>query len=455
MAVMKATRTISGVAPVAVMTEPMGCPGHCVYCPTFPTTPRSYTVESPAVVRARHYGYEPRLQVSERLRVLQEMGHPTDKVELIIMGGTFLATPVLYQREFIQGCYEGLNGAGADSLAQAQAANEKAAHRCVGLCLETRPDYCGTEEIGRMLELGATRVELGVQTLDDDIYTLIKRGHSVAAVAQATRQLREAGFKVHYHWMPGLPGATPERDIAWFQQLFADARFRPDGLKLYPTLVVPGTELEQWYRRGEYQPYDDGTWIELLARLQSLIPKYVRVSRIMRDIPAKFIVAGCRYSNLGELVQQRMAQAGIECACIRCREYGHRLLKGREIGDPRLVRLDYEASGSREVFLSLEDERETLFGLLRLRLSGTGGDGLRALVRELHIYGPEVPLGRREEGAVQHRGLGARLLREAERIAREEFGAGELAILSGVGAREYYRNLGYRLGGHYMVRSLS
>ncbi|MCJ7743327.1 MAG: tRNA uridine(34) 5-carboxymethylaminomethyl modification radical SAM/GNAT enzyme Elp3 [Dehalococcoidales bacterium] len=469
----KSTRTISGVTPVAVMARPMGCPGQCVYCPTYAATPRSYTPESPAVLRARECDYEPKEQVRLRLKVLADMGHPTDKIELIVMGGTFLAGPVDYQYEFIKACYDALNGEDSATLEDAKQLNENASHRCVGLCLETRPDWCGPEQVARMLEFGATRVELGVQTLDDAIYELVRRGHGVEAVVRATQLLKEHGFKVHYHWMPGLPGSTPEKDLALSRQLFEDPRFRPDGLKIYPTMVVSGTELEKWFQAGRYQPYDNETMTNLVAEIKSIVPRYVRISRILRDIPPKFIVGGLKDSLRG-VVRERMKQAGTECHCIRCREYGHRLLTGGEIGEPLLIRMDYEASGGKEVLLSFEDERETLFGLLRLRVQSkpilpaeglgretNGPDGIGAIIRELHVYGPEVPLKQSalpvEGRAVQHKGFGRALVAEAERLAREEFQARQMVVLSGVGAREYYRtpiNRGYRSLGDYMVKSL-
>jgi len=477
------------VTPVAVMARPMGCPGQCIYCPTYAATPRSYTPESPAVLRARECDYEPGEQARLRLKVLADMGHPTDKIELIVMGGTFLAGPVDYQYEFIKACYDALNGEGSATLEDAKQLNENASHRCVGLCLETRPDWCGPEQVARMLEFGATRVELGVQTLDDAIYELVRRGHGVEAVVSATQLLKEHGFKVHYHWMPGLPGSTPEKDLALSKQLFEDPRFRPDGLKLYPTMVVSGTELEKWFQAGRYQPYDNETMTNLVAEIKSIVPKYVRISRILRDIPPKFIVGGLK-DSLRDVVRERMKQAGTECRCIRCREYGHRLLTGREIGEPLLIRMDYEASGGKEVLLSFEDKQETLFGLLRLRIQSkpiarlgretNGPDSIGAIIRELHVYGPEVPLkqqvpqarlpesrpacqssggtaGRRDgEQAIQHKGFGRALLAEAERLAREEFQARQMVVLSGVGAREYYRaDFGYRSLGDYMVKSLN
>jgi len=456
----KSTRTISGVTPVAVMTEPMQCPGQCIYCPTYLAAPQSYTPESPAVLRAIKCDFDARKQVELRLRILSEMGHPTDKIELIVMGGTFLAYPQEYQRQFIKDCFDALNGEESATLEEAKRLNETADHRCTGLCIETRPDWCGQEEIDRMLEFGTTRVELGVQILDDEIYRLVRRGHKVEDVVKATTLLKEHGFKVYYHWMPGLPGSTPEEDFELSLRLFNDDSFKPDGLKLYPTMVVEGTELEKWYQDGRYQPYGDETMINLICQIKSIVPKYVRISRVLRDIPAKFIVGGLK-DSLRDVAKQRMRQQAIECKCIRCREYGHRVQDGREIGEPRIVRMDYEASGGKEIFLSFEDENETLFGLLRMRIQskpvarlGVEISGNLALIRELHIYGPEVAISQRDPAAAQHKGLGRELLREAERIAGEEFQSPVMVVLSGIGAKEYYRESGYRSQADYMIKNL-
>ncbi|OGO33180.1 MAG: tRNA uridine(34) 5-carboxymethylaminomethyl modification radical SAM/GNAT enzyme Elp3 [Chloroflexi bacterium RBG_16_56_11] len=456
----KSTRTISGVTPLAVMARPVSCPGKCLYCPTYPDAPQSYTPESPAVIRARTCDYDARRQVELRLQVFEEMGHPTDKIELIIMGGTFLAQPEDYQHRFVRDCYDGLNGTDSPTLEAAKKYNETARHRCTGLCIETRPDWCGQAEIQRMFEFGATRVELGVQTLDDDIFRLVGRGHGVAEVARATALLREHGFKVYYHWMPGLPGSTPEKDLEMSRRLFEDTRFRPDGLKLYPTMVVAGTGLESWYREGRYVPYDDDIMVKLIIGIKSIVPEYVRISRVLRDIPSKFIVAGLK-DSLRDVVRDRMKRDGVECRCTRCREYGHRVRDGRKTGAPRLVRRDYDASGGTEVFLSFEDDGGTLFGLLRLRLQPGPVPALRhldngksAVIRELHVFGPEVPLSEKRSEAAQHKGLGKALLLEAERIARDEFRSGRMFVLSGTGAREYYRESGYTLQGDYMVKEL-
>ncbi len=453
----KISRTISGVTPVAVMGRPVGCPGKCVYCPDYPDAPKSYTPESPAVLRARECDYEPRRQVEVRLRTLSNMGHPADKVELIVMGGTFLAYPKEYQYHFIKACYDGLNGKESSNLEEAKAINETADRRCVGLCIETRPDWCLEEEVVAMLGFGTTRVELGVQTLDDDIYRLVKRGHTVTEVVRATRLLKEHGLKVYYHWMPGLPGSTSGHDFELSQKLFSDDNFRPDGIKLYPTLVIAGTELESWYQSGRYQTYHMDEMVKLMIDIKTLVPGYVRIPRVMRDIPNKFIVAGCKDLALRNTVKKKMEELRIQCSCVRCREYGHRLRDGWKVGEPQLKRQDYEASGGKEIFLSFEDDGGTLFGLLRLRVGGLveDNDDL-AMVRELHVFGSEVPLGEQHPGAAQHRGLGSELLRQAQRIAQDEFKARKIAVISGVGARDYFRSeCGFELEGNYMVKELA
>ncbi len=456
----KYARTISGVTPLAVMTRPAGCPGTCIFCPTYTDAPQSYTPESPAVIRARAKDYDARVQVEFRLGTFEKMGHATDKVELIIMGGTFLAQDEEYQYRFIKECYDGLNGCESPSLAEARSLNETAVHRCTGLCIETRPDHCGDADISRMLEFGTTRVELGVQVLDDDIFKLVRRGHGIAEVAEATRRLRQSGMKVYHHWMPGLPGSTPEHDLAMTVHLFEDERFRPDGLKLYPTMVVEHTELERWWREGLYKPYNNGTMMGLIADIKTIVPEYVRISRVLRDIPSRYIVAGLK-DSLRDIIRELMARDGRECRCIRCREYGHRARAGRKIGEPHMSRLDYAASGGQEIFLSFVDDDNTLFGLLRLRIQngpvpafGDASPKPAALVRELHVFGSQVPISERRDEAAQHHGYGKALLKEAERIAGAEFGADRLLVLSGTGAREYYRDYGYRLENEYMVKDL-
>ena len=316
------------------MAQPTGCPNNCIYCPTYSDAPKSYTSESPAVIRAKYCNYEVKGQVEKRLKTFSEMGHPADKVELIVMGGTFLACPEEYQYQLIKDCYDGLNGCISRDLDNAKEINETAVHRCVGLCIETRPDWCQEDQIKRMLDFGTTRVELGVQTLDDRIYEIVNRGHTIDHVVQATKLLKEAGIKVYYHWMPGLPGSNLEHDLELSRMLFEDQRFRPDGLKLYPTLVIANTELLNWYEDGRYQPYTRDETVELLARIKSVVPEYVRIPRVMRDIPAQFIVAGCKDLSLRSSIRQKMLEMGTTCKCIRCREYGHRLRDGWKTGTP-------------------------------------------------------------------------------------------------------------------------
>jgi elongator complex protein 3 len=446
----KISRTISGVTPVAVMAKPFACPGRCVYCPSSPDAPKSYTIESPAVLRARKCNFEPAQQVKLRLHTLAEMGHALDKIELIIMGGTFLAYPREYQYQFIKDCYDALNGIFSNSLEEAKKLNEDAQYRCVGLCIETRPDFCGQEEIERMIDFGTTRVEIGAQTLDNEIHRITRRGHEVAEIISATRLLRDHGLKVYYHWMPGLPGSTPAHDLEMSRELFSNEYFRPDGLKLYPTLVVKNSELENWYKDGRYKPYNDEEMIALLIEIKKLVPKYVRIPRLMRDIPVQFIIAGCKDLALRGTIKKLMDEQGVHCNCIRCREYGHRLRDGWTISQPYLTRLDYETYGGREIFLSYEDQNETLFGLLRLRITSTN----LAFIRELHVFGSEVPLGKQDAQSAQHHGLGESLLVEAERIVTKEYHSEKICILSGVGVRSYYRTFGYEMDGAYMIKHL-
>ncbi|MEW6035675.1 MAG: tRNA uridine(34) 5-carboxymethylaminomethyl modification radical SAM/GNAT enzyme Elp3 [Candidatus Micrarchaeota archaeon] len=443
----KPSRTLSGVTPVAVMIRPQNsCRWGCAYCPFTGLAAKSYTGFEPAALRGRQYGFDPSLQASSRVRQFEGGGHPADKCEVIVMGGTFLETEPAYKRDFIKGIYDGLNGFRSASLGEAIAANERApTHRAVGLTIETRPDVC-VGHIGEMLSYGATRVELGVQHPDDEIYRLINRGHLVKDVVESTRALKDAAFKVLYHIMPGLPGSGKEKDVSSVRRIFEDGRFRPDMLKIYPTLVMKGTALHSMMERGEYSPYSAEEAADVISEFYRHIPGYVRVMRIQRDIPAGRIESGVKKSNLRELVDAKIKEKGIRPMEIRSREIG---LRGGAKGGLEMRTLEYGASGGKELFLSFEDEEDLIAGFLRLRLPGVAGT--RAFVRELHVYGSEVPLD--GEGKVQHRGLGTRLLAEAERLAGEE-GMKELAIISGVGVREYYRKRGYSLKGPYMCRGL-
>jgi elongator complex protein 3 len=462
--VRKPTRTLSGVAVVAAMTSPAPCPhGVCVPCPGGVgrrdgcPTPQSYTGREPAALRAIQQDYDPYRQVRVRLRQLEEIGHPLDKVDLIIMGGTITSRPLGYQYWFVKRCLEAMNdypgpvGVSIDSEVQrprssflkVAKANESSRVRNVGTTFETRPDWCSPSSIRNMLFLGGTKVELGVQSTDDELLAEMRRGHTVSDSIEANRALREAGFKVGFHMMPGLPGSDLKRDLASFQDLFEQDSFRPDYLKIYPALVVEGTELCDLYRRGEYNPLEDEEAAELISRVKELIPPYTRLQRVQRDIPAPAIVAGVKKSNLRQLAKERLLARGGTCRCIRCREAGLRGVS--EDVDVALKDLSYRACGGEEQFLSFEGEDGTLAGFLRLRLSE------RARVRELHVYGPMTPLGKR--GGWQHRGFGSKLLAEAEKIAGDR-GYDSLEVTSGIGARPYYRRHGYELLEPYMIKRL-
>lgn len=452
MLVRKPTRTLSGVAVIAAMTSPARCPhGTCVPCPggIQSATPQSYTGREPAALRAAQHSYDPYDQVMARLAQLEEIGHPLDKAELIIMGGTITARPIGYRHWFLRRCLQAMNDypharrGDWQPFDEVARANETASVRNIGTTFETRPDWCGRGEIEDMLRLGVTKVELGVQSTRDEVLHLIGRGHSVQDSVRANWSLREAGLKVGFHMMPGLPGSTPRGDLEAFRELFQDSRFRPDYLKIYPTLVIEGTELHRLYMSGEYSPLEDEAAVDLVAEIKSLLPRYVRLQRVQRDIPAHMIVAGVRRSNLRQLASERLRSMGGRCRCIRCREAG---LRGVTKAEVALRHEVYEACGGQEHFLSFESEDETLVGFLRLRLSHV------ARVRELHVYGPLVPIGSSGDGW-QHRGYGARLLEAAEGLAAER-GYRSLEVTSGIGARSYYRRLGYGLQGPYMVKDL-
>ncbi len=462
----KPTRTMSGVTPLAVVIKPMPCPhGTCLYCPTL-GVPQSYTPLSPAIMRARELNYDPYKQVLARIRSFEAMGHPTEKIELIIMGGTFLAYPVEYQYEFVKKCFDAMNGIESKDLAEAKKINETAKHRCIGLCIETRPDWCKDEDIKRMLEFGATRCELGVQFPDDEIYKLNKRGHTVKDVVEATKRLKNAGFKVGYHLMPGLPGVTREMDLKKFKEIFTSEDFKPDQIKLYPTQVMKGSELEQWYYEGKYKTYSDAELLEILMEMKMMVPKWTRIMRVMREIPPVYIANGTTKIDMRNLLFTELSKKGLSCKCIRCREVGFSIMKGKmtkeelfslSASDLNLLVEEYRASEGTEFFLSYE-HKDTLFGLCRLRIMD--GNKEFAFIRELHVYGPELKLNKITDSTstkkvtpVQHLGLGTKLMQRSEEIAKEK-GIRKLYVISGVGVREYYRKLGYELEGPYMVKKL-
>ncbi|MGP8078659.1 MAG: tRNA uridine(34) 5-carboxymethylaminomethyl modification radical SAM/GNAT enzyme Elp3 [Thermoplasmata archaeon] len=456
----KPSRTLSGVAIVAVMTAPARCPhGRCTYCPggVDHGSPQSYTGEEPSALRGAQFRWDAGAIARHRIETLEEIGHPTSKVEVIVMGGTFPSRPRAYQEEVFRGVYDGLNGgAPAPSLVQAQERNETGPHRVVGLTVETRPDWCDGRVLPFLLAAGVTRVEIGVECLHDDVLAAVGRAHASGDVARATREARDRGLKVGYHLMLGLPGMDPTSDLADFRRLWAEPAFRPDFLKIYPTLVLPGTPLHDDWAAGRYEPYDVERAAELLAAMKRELPPWVRIHRIQRDIPARLIAAGVRASNLRQLALERLARDGAHCRCLRCREVGRGTTPAAE--EFALTRTGFDAGGGEERFLAFEETKsDRIAGFLRLRFpSGTTEEGLRApVVRELKVLGPELAVGAPAlgPGDFQHRGFGRRLLAAAEEEARDR-GFDEIYVMSAVGTRDYYRRQGYSSRGPHMAKPL-
>ncbi|MEM2874857.1 MAG: tRNA uridine(34) 5-carboxymethylaminomethyl modification radical SAM/GNAT enzyme Elp3 [Candidatus Hadarchaeales archaeon] len=466
---LKPVRSISGVSVITVMPRPHPCPKErpCIYCPGGPTqgTPQSYTGREPAAMRALQHNFDPYLQVRSRIEQLRAIGHEVDKVELVVFGGTITAYPEDYLEEFMLGCLNAITGSRSGDLEEAMRTAEGSRIHISDITFETRPDWCREPHVDLMLRLGATRVELGVQALDDEIYVRIGRGHTVNDVADAMRIARDSGLAIVAHMMLNLPGSSWQRDLYMFRTLFEDERFRPDAIKIYPTLVMPNTELHGMWGRGEYSPYPLEQLVELIAEIKAMTPPWVRIQRIQRDIPAHLIAGGIRRGDLREIVRKKLRESGRRCRCIRCREVGHvRYREGVTPGEENieLVERRYSASGGEEIFLSFEDiERDIIIALLRLRYPSQGAHRREissertTVVRELHVYGPLVKVGD-EAGneAWQHRGWGERLLQEAERISRECLDASKVAVLAGIGTRNYYRRSGYRREGPYMTKKL-
>ncbi len=451
-------RTLSGVAPIAVLTKPYPCPGRCAYCPTEKGMPKSYLSNEPAVMRAIAYGFDPYRQVVGRIKTLEANGHPTDKLELIVIGGTWSALPRSYQNWFIKRCFDGANKKTAKNLAAAQKKNETAAHRIIGITLETRPDKITPAEIKQMRGLGATRVELGVQAIDNKILKKNLRGHDVAETIRATKLLKDAGFKICYHLMPNLPGSTPAKDFKMFKEIFSNPDFQPDMVKIYPCVVTRGSKIYRWWKQDKYKPYSDKQLSNLLIDIKKIIPPYVRINRLIRDIPSPSIEAGNKISNLREIISAEMARQDLRCKCIRCREVGHQ--KNIKITAPKLFIKKYKASGGTEYFISYESpDQKILYAFVRLRIPDLKNQPVlpelkdAALIRELHTYGHLVPIDKNSPGATQHLGLGKKLMAKAENIARKS-GIKKMAVISGVGVREYYKKLGYQKEGTYMVKNI-
>ncbi len=452
---LKPVRSLSGVTVVTVLTKPYPCPGECVFCPTDVRMPKSYLPEEPGAQRAYQHQFDPYAQVRARLQALEAVGHPTDKIELLILGGTWSAYPRSYQTWFVKRLFDALNERDAPDLPTAHRWNETARHRNVGLVVETRPDHITPKELRRLRRLGVTKVQIGVQSLDDRILALNKRGHTVAEVRRAFALLRAAGFKIVAHWMPNLLGATPESDRADFARLWQG--LAPDELKIYPTQLLPNAELYAYWQRGEYRPYTTEELIDLLADLKATVPEYCRINRVIRDIPSTYVVEGNRRTSLRQDVQAEMARRGTRCRCIRCRE-----VRGQPVRpeDLTLVDYTYTADHAEEHFLQFVTPDDRLAGFLRLSLPlpqapETGLEDLRdaAIIREVHVYGPALPVGEAQPGAAQHAGLGTRLLERAAAIARSA-GFRRLAVIAAVGTRRYYLQRGFRRGNLYLLRDL-
>ncbi|PAA74102.1 hypothetical protein BOX15_Mlig000535g10, partial [Macrostomum lignano] len=470
----KPIRTASGIAVVAVMCKPHRCPhialtgNICVYCPggpdsDFEYSTQSYTGYEPTSMRAIRARYNPYVQTRHRVEQLQELGHSVDKVEFIVMGGTFMALPESYRDYFIRNLHDALSGHHSSSVQEAVRYSERSKTRCIGITIETRPDYCLRKHLSDMLSYGCTRLEIGVQSVYEDVARDTNRGHTVRSVCESFQLSKDAGFKVVSHMMPDLPNVGYERDMEQFREFFENPDFRPDGLKIYPTLVIRGTGLYELWRTGRYKSYPANQLVDLIARILALVPPWTRVYRVQRDIPMPLVTSGVEHGNLRELALARMRDLGTECRDVRTREVGvqelHKRVRPYEV---ELLRRDYAANGGWETFLSYEDpQQDILVGLLRLRRLSSEATVHRpelrggvSIVRELHVYGAAVPVSARDPAKFQHQGFGQLLMEEAERIARSEHGASKLAVISGVGTRNYYAKLGYRLEGPYMVKCL-
>ena len=465
----KPIKTASGVLVITVMAKPYDCPhGRCIYCPGGKelNIPLSYTGKEPVTRLAQKFDYNPKNQIISKLEQEYSRGHNISKIELVIVGGTFPFMYQDYQRNFMKECFEALNGVESSSLKNAQKLNETSDIRCVGLTVETKPDYCKEVHVDLMLELGMTRVEIGVQSLSEKVYKNINRGHTIDDVYQSFQIAKDAGYKIVAHMMPGLPGSNPQKDLEDFKKLFEDSRLKPDMLKIYPTLLLKDTGLAKLYEKGVYKPYPDDVFIDLLLEIKKTVPPWIRIMRIQREIESEDILYGYKNGNIRQILQQKLKEQGLQCNCIRCREVG--IKKLTNFRDIKIMpkRIDYDSSQGKEVFLSLEDyDNETLYGFLRLRkLAKPHRKELRekdgnpsAIVRELHVLGQVVDIGNNNDfnfNSSQHRGYGSNLLGIAENIVKNEFGLDSLSIISAIGTRQYYKKLGYEENGPYVSKEL-
>ncbi|HEY9399469.1 MAG TPA: tRNA uridine(34) 5-carboxymethylaminomethyl modification radical SAM/GNAT enzyme Elp3 [Nitrososphaeraceae archaeon] len=462
-------KTASGVLVITVMAKPYDCPhGRCIYCPGGKelNIPLSYTGREPVTRLAQKLDFDPKYQIISKLEQEYSRGHNNSKVELVIVGGTFPFMPEDYQRNFIKECFDALNGIASTSLQKAQKLNETSDIRCVGFTVETKPDYCKETHIDLMLELGITRVEIGVQTLSEKAYKNINRGHNIQDIYESFQIAKDAGYKIVAHMMPGLPGSDPQKDLEDFKKLFEDPRLKPDMLKIYPTLLLRDTGLAKLYEKGIYRPYPDDVFTDLLLEIKKTVPPWVRIMRIQREIESEDIIYGYKRSNIRQILQQKLREQGLQCSCIRCREVGIKKLTSYSHIKISPKRIEYDSSNGKEVFLSLEDnDNKNLFGFLRLRkLAKPHRPELRekdgnpsAIVRELHVLGQLVDIGNNNDFMInssQHRGYGSKLLEIAENIVKDEFGLNTISIISAIGTREYYRKFGYKLNGPYVSKGL-
>ncbi|WP_287586438.1 tRNA uridine(34) 5-carboxymethylaminomethyl modification radical SAM/GNAT enzyme Elp3 [Candidatus Borrarchaeum sp.] len=462
----KSMRTISGVAVVAVMVKPYPCPNQsCIYCPTFSDIPKSYTGHEPSTMRGIQNDYDPYLQVKTRLNQLELIGHATDKILLSLKGGTVTYLPYEYQLSFVHRCLEALCDERYSDFEELKRAVETAQRKLVGVIVETRPDYSKISQTDEMLHLGVTTVELGVQTIFDEVFEICKRGHTVQDVIDATRILKDAGMKVAYHIMPGLPGSNEERDLIMFQEVFENPFYKPDNLKIYPCLVIKGTELYELWQSGNYKPYNAETMTNLLSHVLPNIPRWIRIQRIQRDISAKMIEDGVKKGNLRELAHEELSKSGITCSCIRCREQG---IVYRKSGiTPKIENLEtlietFNASEGIENFISYEDAvQKILLGFIRLRVPSEKAhrkeinDMRTTIVRELRVFGELVPIGEKpRHHQVQHRKIGELLLNEAELLSKDEYDSKKISVLSGLGVKPWFYKQGYTRDGVYVSKRL-
>eukprot|EP00607_Mallomonas_marina_P000536 CAMPEP_0182424678 /NCGR_PEP_ID=MMETSP1167-20130531/10913_1 /TAXON_ID=2988 /ORGANISM="Mallomonas Sp, Strain CCMP3275" /LENGTH=550 /DNA_ID=CAMNT_0024604665 /DNA_START=93 /DNA_END=1741 /DNA_ORIENTATION=+ len=469
----KPVRTASGIAVVAVMSKPHRCPhialtgNVCVYCPggpdsDFEYSTQAYTGYEPTSMRAIRARYHPYSQTRGRVDQLRRLGHSVDKVEFIVMGGTFMSLDRGYKDYFIRNLHDALSGHHSSSVAEAISFSEQSRTKCIGITIETRPDYCLKPHLSEMLSYGCTRIEIGVQSIFEDVARDTNRGHTVAAVCNSFQLSKDCGFKVVSHMMPDLPNTGRQRDLEGFREYFENPAFRSDGLKLYPTLVIRGTGLYELWKTGSYKNYTPDELVDVISQMLALVPPWTRVYRIQRDIPMPLVTSGVEHGNLRELALARMKELDLSCRDVRTREVGMVQIHHRSSPDQvELIRRDYTANGGWETFLSYEDPvADILIGLLRLRKISAQSfreemkDGQCSIVRELHVYGSAVPVQGRDPTKFQHQGYGTMLMEEAERIARDEHDSYKILVISGVGTRHYYRKLGYELDGPYMSKLL-